>query len=69
MSTKYYRFGFGSGSLASNFKGLGSVQVHRFEILKVRAGSGSMITAKSISTWSDWMRLAVMGAQKPKKNR
>ena len=36
MSTKYYRFGFGSGSLAQNFKGSGSVQVRRFEILKVR---------------------------------
>ena len=46
MSTKYYRFAFGSGSLAQNFKGSGSqilnikgsgsVQVHRFEILKVR---------------------------------
>ena len=36
MYTKYYRFRFGSGSLAQNFKGSGSVQVHRFEIIKVR---------------------------------
>ena len=36
MYTKYYRFGFGSGSLAQNFKDSGSVQVDRFEILKVR---------------------------------
>ena len=36
MYTKYYRFGFGSGSLAQNFKGSGSVQIHRFEILKVQ---------------------------------
>ena len=36
MSTKYYRFEFGSGSLAKNFKGSSSVQVHRVEILKVR---------------------------------
>ena len=34
MCTKYYRFG--SGSLAKNFKGSSSAQVHRFEILKVR---------------------------------
>ena len=36
MSTKYYRLEFGLGSLAKNFKGSGSVQVHRFEILKVQ---------------------------------
>ena len=31
-----FGFRFGSGSVAPKFKGLGSVQVHRFEILKVR---------------------------------
>ena len=31
-----FGFRFGSGSLAPKFKGLDSVQVHRFEILKVR---------------------------------
>ena len=30
-----FGFRFGLGSVAPKFKGLGSVQVHRFEILKV----------------------------------